>query len=56
MTKRRSSRKKLPARRNPVAKALRQPKFRPRVVERPDVYKRRAKHIAKAPEKTPEEE
>ncbi|HVY21281.1 MAG TPA: hypothetical protein VHA70_14535 [Bauldia sp.] len=30
--------------RNPLAKALRTAKFRPRVVERPGTYKRRPKH------------
>ena len=49
MTKRPTRRKARPARRNPIARALRQPKFRPRVVEGPDGYKRRPKHPAKAP-------
>jgi hypothetical protein len=36
--------KRVVKKRNPLARELATGKFRPRVVERPGVYKRRAKH------------
>jgi hypothetical protein len=36
--------KRVVRKRNPLARELATGKFRPRVVERPGVYKRRAKH------------
>ena len=44
MTKRASKPKPRKIRRNPLAKALATPKYRPRVVKRVDAYKRRPKH------------
>jgi hypothetical protein len=39
-----SAGKRVVRKRNPLARELATGKFRPRVVERPDAYKRRAKH------------
>ena len=40
----RAAGKRVVRKRNPLARELATGKFRPRVVERPDAYKRRAKH------------
>jgi hypothetical protein len=55
LRKMKKSRPKAPGRslrRNPLARALASPKFRPRVVKKPGEYRRRPKHLRPTDDET----